>query len=175
MKKSRISNTSYSAARFWIRIFGVSLDGSLYCFQFVKYCAVSTVETCRCKESRTPWNKCTAVRSPYIRGKLTYMTEFNVGSVSFSVIRPGRPIINRSLPRLHRRNRPWWYIFENNRARYISESNSICKLCDEEVEDIEHLLLSCPILNSTRLRYYSRLDHLTELLYNEPFSTLVSI
>jgi hypothetical protein len=59
------------------------------------------------EESRTPWNKCTAVRSPYIRGKLTYMTEFNVGSVSFSVIRPGRPIINRSLPRLHRRNRPW--------------------------------------------------------------------
>jgi hypothetical protein len=67
------------------------------------------------------------------------------------------------------------YIFENNRARYISESNSICKLCDEEVEDIEHFLLSCPILNSTRLRYYSRLDHLTELLYNEPFSTLSNI
>jgi hypothetical protein len=24
------------------------------------------------EESRKPWNKCTAVRSPYIRGKLTY-------------------------------------------------------------------------------------------------------
>jgi hypothetical protein len=67
------------------------------------------------------------------------------------------------------------YIFEKKWARYISESNSICKLCDEEVEDIEHFLLSCPILNSTRLRYYSRLDHLTELLYNEPFSTLSNI
>ena len=67
------------------------------------------------------------------------------------------------------------YIFEKKWARYISESNLICKLCDEEVEDIEHFLLSCPILNSTRLRYYSRLDHLTELLYNEPFSTLSNI
>ena len=28
------------------------------------------------EEPRTPWNKCTAVRSPYIRGKLTYKTEF---------------------------------------------------------------------------------------------------
>jgi hypothetical protein len=36
------------------------------------------------EESRTPWNKCTAVRSPYIRGKLTYKTEFKDGSVSFS-------------------------------------------------------------------------------------------
>ena len=25
------------------------------------------------EESRTPWNKCTAVRSPYNRGKLTYI------------------------------------------------------------------------------------------------------
>ena len=67
------------------------------------------------------------------------------------------------------------YIFEKNRARYISESSSICKLCDEEVEDIEHFLLSCPMLNSTRLRYYSRFDHLTKLAYNEPFSTLSNI
>ena len=36
------------------------------------------------EESRTPWNKCTAVRSPYIRGKLTYKTEFKDESVSFS-------------------------------------------------------------------------------------------
>jgi hypothetical protein len=36
------------------------------------------------EEPRTPWNKCTAVRSPYIRGKLTYKTEFKDGSVSFS-------------------------------------------------------------------------------------------
>ena len=36
------------------------------------------------EEHRTPWNKCTAVRSPYIRGKLTYKTEFKDGSVSFS-------------------------------------------------------------------------------------------
>jgi hypothetical protein len=36
-------------------------------------------------------------------------------------------------------------------------------------------LLSCPILNSTRLRYYSRLDHLTEMLFNESFSTLSNI
>ena len=35
------------------------------------------------EESRTPWNKCTAVRSPYIRGKLTYKTEFEDRSVSF--------------------------------------------------------------------------------------------
>jgi hypothetical protein len=28
------------------------------------------------EEPRTTWNKCTAVRSPYIRGKLTYKTEF---------------------------------------------------------------------------------------------------
>jgi hypothetical protein len=67
------------------------------------------------------------------------------------------------------------YIFEKNRARYISKSSSICKLCNKEVEDIEHFLLSCPILNSARLRYYSRLDHLTKLLYNEPFSTLSNI
>jgi hypothetical protein len=32
----------------------------------------------------TPWNKCTAVRSPYIRGKLTYKTKFKDRSVSFS-------------------------------------------------------------------------------------------
>ena len=36
------------------------------------------------EESRTPWNKCTAVQSLYIRGKLTYKTEFKDGSVSFS-------------------------------------------------------------------------------------------
>jgi hypothetical protein len=36
------------------------------------------------EESRIPWNKCTAVRSPYIRGKLTYKTEFKDGSISFS-------------------------------------------------------------------------------------------
>ena len=28
------------------------------------------------EEPRTPWNTCTAVRSPYIRGQLTYKTEF---------------------------------------------------------------------------------------------------
>jgi hypothetical protein len=33
---------------------------------------------------RTAWNKCTAVRSPYIRGQLTYKREFKEGSVSFS-------------------------------------------------------------------------------------------
>ena len=59
------------------------------------------------EETRTLWNKCTTVRSPYIRGKLSYKTEFKDGSVSFSVIRPGRPNINRSLPRLHHRSRPW--------------------------------------------------------------------
>jgi hypothetical protein len=36
------------------------------------------------EETRTPWNKCTTVRSPYIRGKLSYKTEFKEGSVSFS-------------------------------------------------------------------------------------------
>ena len=36
------------------------------------------------EESRIPWNKYTAVRSPYIRGKLTYKTEFKDGSMSFS-------------------------------------------------------------------------------------------
>jgi hypothetical protein len=36
------------------------------------------------EESRIPWNKGTAVRSLYIRGKLTYKTEFKDGSVSFS-------------------------------------------------------------------------------------------
>ena len=34
------------------------------------------------EESRTPQNRCTAVRSPYIRGKLTYKTEYEDGSVS---------------------------------------------------------------------------------------------
>jgi hypothetical protein len=34
--------------------------------------------------TRIPWNKCTAVRSPYPRGKLTYKTELKDGSVSFS-------------------------------------------------------------------------------------------
>jgi hypothetical protein len=36
------------------------------------------------EETRTPWNTCTTVRSPYIRGKLSYKTEFKDGSVSFS-------------------------------------------------------------------------------------------
>jgi len=36
------------------------------------------------EETRTPWNKFTTVRSPYIRGKLSYKTEFKDGSVSFS-------------------------------------------------------------------------------------------
>ena len=36
------------------------------------------------EEPLTSWNKCTAVRSPYIRGKLTYKTEFKDRSVSFS-------------------------------------------------------------------------------------------
>ena len=36
------------------------------------------------EENRTPWNTCTTVRSPYIRGKLSYKTEFKDGSVSFS-------------------------------------------------------------------------------------------
>jgi hypothetical protein len=36
------------------------------------------------EEPQTPWNKFTAVRSPYIRGKLAYKTEFKDGSVSFS-------------------------------------------------------------------------------------------
>ena len=36
------------------------------------------------EESRTPWNKCTAVRSTYIRGKITFKTEFQDGSGSFS-------------------------------------------------------------------------------------------
>jgi hypothetical protein len=36
------------------------------------------------EENRTPWNTCTTVRSPYIRDKLSYKTEFKDGSVSFS-------------------------------------------------------------------------------------------
>ena len=36
------------------------------------------------EKSRKTWEKCTAVRSSYIRGKLTYMTEFKDGSGSFS-------------------------------------------------------------------------------------------
>jgi len=36
------------------------------------------------EESQKPWRKCISVRSPYIRGKLCYKTEFKDGSVSFS-------------------------------------------------------------------------------------------
>ena len=36
------------------------------------------------EETRTPWNTCSTLRSPYIRGKLSYKTEFKDGSVSFS-------------------------------------------------------------------------------------------
>jgi hypothetical protein len=36
------------------------------------------------EETRTPWNTFTTVQSPYIRGKLSYKTEFKDGSVSFS-------------------------------------------------------------------------------------------
>jgi hypothetical protein len=36
------------------------------------------------EESQKPWRNCTSVRSPYIRGKLCYKTEFEDGSVSFS-------------------------------------------------------------------------------------------
>ena len=36
------------------------------------------------EESRISWNKITTVRSPYIRDKLSYKTEFKDGSVSFS-------------------------------------------------------------------------------------------
>ena len=45
------------------------------------------------EESRTPWNKCTAVRSPYIRGKLTYKTEFKDGSVSSESFDPDDPAL----------------------------------------------------------------------------------
>jgi hypothetical protein len=36
------------------------------------------------EESRKPCRKCTSVRSPYMRGKICYKTEFEDGSVSFS-------------------------------------------------------------------------------------------
>ena len=36
------------------------------------------------EEDRKPWKTCTTVRSPYIREKLSYKTEFKDGSVSFS-------------------------------------------------------------------------------------------
>ena len=36
------------------------------------------------EDSQKPWKKCTAVRSPYIRCKLTYKTELKDGSMSFS-------------------------------------------------------------------------------------------
>ena len=36
------------------------------------------------EEVRKPWKTCTTVRSPYIREKLAYKTEFKDGSVSFS-------------------------------------------------------------------------------------------
>jgi hypothetical protein len=36
------------------------------------------------EETRTPWNKFTTVQSLYIKGKLSYKTEFKDGSVSFS-------------------------------------------------------------------------------------------
>jgi hypothetical protein len=36
------------------------------------------------EESQKPWRKCTFVRSPYMRGKICYKTEFEDGSVSFS-------------------------------------------------------------------------------------------
>ena len=36
------------------------------------------------EETRTPWNTFTTVQSPYIRGKLSYKTEFKDGLVSFS-------------------------------------------------------------------------------------------
>jgi hypothetical protein len=36
------------------------------------------------EESQKPWRKCTSVRSPYMRGKLCYKTEFEDGPVSFS-------------------------------------------------------------------------------------------
>jgi len=36
------------------------------------------------EESQKPWRKCTSIRSPYMRGKLCYKTEFEDGSVSFS-------------------------------------------------------------------------------------------
>jgi hypothetical protein len=52
-------------------------------------------EAYRSEEPRTPWNKCTAVRSPYIRGKLTYKAEFKDGSVSISVIPDDPALIDR--------------------------------------------------------------------------------
>ena len=36
------------------------------------------------EESQKPWRKCTSVRSPYMRSKICYKTEFEDGSVSFS-------------------------------------------------------------------------------------------
>ena len=36
------------------------------------------------EEDRKPWKTCTTVRSPYIREKLSYKTEFKDGSASFS-------------------------------------------------------------------------------------------
>jgi hypothetical protein len=64
------------------------------------------------EESRTPWNKFTTVQSPYIRGKLSYKTRVQrrIG-VLLRVIRPGRPSINRSLPRLHHINIPYGSLY----------------------------------------------------------------
>jgi hypothetical protein len=36
------------------------------------------------EDDRKPWKTCTTVRSPYIRDKLSYKTEYKDGSVSFS-------------------------------------------------------------------------------------------
>jgi hypothetical protein len=57
---------------------------SWVCFPTVTGRQLTPTKYLDTEDTRKPWKQCTAVRSPYIRGKLSYMTEFKDGSVSFS-------------------------------------------------------------------------------------------
>ncbi|VDI46248.1 Hypothetical predicted protein [Mytilus galloprovincialis] len=52
------------------------------------------------------------------------------------------------------------YILQSHRSRYNLNETPTCKLCDTDIEDRSHFLLTCKILQCIRERYLNQIDEI---------------
>jgi hypothetical protein len=65
------------------------------------------------------------------------------------------------------------YFIQEVSAKYICVS-PLCELCDEDVENLDHLLLKCKVLHAPRLQHLSKINDILEDHIDTSFDSLDS-
>ena len=64
------------------------------------------------------------------------------------------------------------YILQQKRAKFTKTETPICKLCEVDIEDMEHFIIHCVCLQSVRLPYIRELENIFKNINNKDFSNM---